>query len=165
MSTSDIRAPIACVITFRTYGTWLHGDERESVDRAHNVYGTARLPLNPPRLSFEERMLVQPPVYLGPARRAAANEAVRETCAIRKWPLFALNVRTNHLHIVAATDIPARRAMVAFKANATRAMRESGCWTLDRSPWARGGSAKLIWSLAALERTIHYVVSRQGVDL
>ena len=26
-------------LTFRTYGTWLHGDERGSVDRKHNQFG------------------------------------------------------------------------------------------------------------------------------
>ena len=32
--------PLAYLITFRTYGTWLHGDARGSVDREHNVFGT-----------------------------------------------------------------------------------------------------------------------------
>jgi hypothetical protein len=33
-------APIGYLITFRSYGTWLHGDERGSVDRNHRAYGT-----------------------------------------------------------------------------------------------------------------------------
>jgi hypothetical protein len=32
--------PLAYLITFPTYGTWLHGDERGSVDRDHNLPGT-----------------------------------------------------------------------------------------------------------------------------
>jgi len=32
--------PLAYLITFTTYGTWLHGDPRGSVDREHNVWGT-----------------------------------------------------------------------------------------------------------------------------
>jgi hypothetical protein len=31
--------PLAYHITFGTYGTRLHGDERGTVERAHNVYG------------------------------------------------------------------------------------------------------------------------------
>jgi hypothetical protein len=38
------RIPLAYLITFRSYGTWLHGDPRGSVDRFHNVYGKPRLP-------------------------------------------------------------------------------------------------------------------------
>jgi hypothetical protein len=39
--------PLAYFIMFRSYGTWLHGDSRGSVDRLHNTYGTPRLPPNP----------------------------------------------------------------------------------------------------------------------
>ncbi|MGH9840991.1 MAG: hypothetical protein ACREEM_19730 [Blastocatellia bacterium] len=41
---SDSRIPLAYLITFRCYGTWLHGDERGSVDRDHNIYRTPFLP-------------------------------------------------------------------------------------------------------------------------
>ena len=39
-------APLAYFITFRAYGTWLHGDERGAVDRRHNDYGTPYLPVD-----------------------------------------------------------------------------------------------------------------------
>jgi hypothetical protein len=40
--------PLAYFITFRTHGTWLHGDQRGSVDRhGRNVYGTDRIKLDP----------------------------------------------------------------------------------------------------------------------
>ena len=38
---------VAFLIRFRTYGTWLHGDARGSVDRLHNRYGSPKLPPNP----------------------------------------------------------------------------------------------------------------------
>ncbi len=41
---NDEHIPLAYFITFRCYGTWLHGDRRGSVDRFHNIYGTPRLP-------------------------------------------------------------------------------------------------------------------------
>ncbi|HEX9659180.1 MAG TPA: hypothetical protein VGA18_02730, partial [Rhodothermales bacterium] len=36
-------APLAYLITFTTYGTWLHGDERGSVDPGHSIPGTPPL--------------------------------------------------------------------------------------------------------------------------
>lgn len=40
----DNEWPIAYLITIRTYGTWLHGDKRSSVDlRRQNVYDTPRV--------------------------------------------------------------------------------------------------------------------------
>jgi hypothetical protein len=35
---NDTDTPLAYLITFRCHGTWLHGDERGSVDRFHNRY-------------------------------------------------------------------------------------------------------------------------------
>ena len=35
---NSTEVPFACLITFRCYARWLHGDERGSVDRFHNQY-------------------------------------------------------------------------------------------------------------------------------
>ena len=43
----DKEFPLAYLISFRTYGTWLHGDKRGSMDRKHNVYGTSKISPNP----------------------------------------------------------------------------------------------------------------------
>jgi hypothetical protein len=40
------RVPLAYLITFRAYGTWLHGDSRGSVDRFHNRYGAPLIRAN-----------------------------------------------------------------------------------------------------------------------
>ncbi len=36
---NDTDTPLAYFMSFRTYGTWLHGDKRGSTDRFHNQYG------------------------------------------------------------------------------------------------------------------------------
>ncbi len=35
---NDTDIPLAYLITFRSYGSWLHGDERGLIDRFHNRY-------------------------------------------------------------------------------------------------------------------------------
>lgn len=42
----DEHIPMAYLVTFRAYGTWLHGDKRGSVDRFHNRFGTPRIAHN-----------------------------------------------------------------------------------------------------------------------
>jgi REP element-mobilizing transposase RayT len=75
------------------------------------------------------------PVKLNAVRRAAVEQAVKETCEVRKWSLIALNVRTNHVHIVVAIgEADPGRALNALKANATRTMREKKCWMENHSP-------------------------------
>ncbi|MGH9880906.1 MAG: transposase, partial [Pyrinomonadaceae bacterium] len=59
--------------------------------------------------------------------------AVKETCEIRKWLLWAFNIRTNHVHTVVSAKCSPESILSAFKANATRKMLESGCWQSERS--------------------------------
>jgi len=70
-------------------------------------------------------------------RRHCVKEAVKETCEVRGWDLRAINVRTNHAHTVVSIGTKKPEiALNAFKANATRKMRERGCWTSESSPWS-----------------------------
>ena len=75
--------PLAYFITFRTYGTWLHGDKRGSVDRFHNKYGTPRLPPNKLRENYERTLLKRPPVRLNMKQRKVVEESIREECRSR----------------------------------------------------------------------------------
>ena len=101
---SDRNSPIGYLITFRCYGTWLHGDERGSVDRHHRVHGTATLHPSALRRKHDRDLLKQPPVKLNPRQRSVVESAIRETCAIRCWQLWVVNVRTNHVHTVVSVN-------------------------------------------------------------
>ena len=127
------------MITLRAHGTWLHGDPRGSVDRFHNQYGTPRLAPNPSRRRFERSLMKIPPVKLTIKRREAIYRGIRETCKIRSWALYALNVRSNHLHSVLTANCSSKKVRAALKANATRTMRESGCWESEKKSveWRR----------------------------
>src|SRR5262245_32766922 len=138
---NDTDIPLAFLITFRCYGTWLHGDERGSVNRFRNKYKTYRLPSDQKWLEINRQRLKSEIVTLDAEQRKAVEKAVRETCDIRKWHLQAVNVRTNHVHaVVSIGAIKPETALNAFKANATREMRQNGCWKNERSPWADKGS-------------------------
>jgi hypothetical protein len=117
---NDAHTPLGYLITFRSYGTWLHGDVRGAVDRHHHLFGTSMLPPSPRRRQVEQGLLKQPPVKLSRRQRDAITLGIRETCVIRKWALWGLNVRTNHLHCVVAANCNPKTVLVALKANATR---------------------------------------------
>src|SRR6266566_9951375 len=97
---NDTDVPLGFLITFRSYGTWLHGDPRGSVNRFRNRYDSARLPPEKKWLKTNTERLKGKIVILNPAQRRCVEEAIRETCEIRKWGLYALSVRTNHVHVV-----------------------------------------------------------------
>src|SRR5882672_5433521 len=83
----DEHTPLGYLITFRSYGTWLHG-KSGSVDRFHNTYGTPTLTTDAARLHYNQRALSQSPVTLRAKQSALVEEAIRETCEIRKWSLW-----------------------------------------------------------------------------
>jgi REP element-mobilizing transposase RayT len=156
--------PYGYLITFRAYGTWLHG-RQGSVDRFHNLYGRPKLPRNEQRRQYNQRLLTRPPVKLSSKMRKIIESAVRETCDARKWTLWAFNVRTNHVHIVVTANVKPDRVRNAFKANATRKLREAGYWRSERSPWVRKGSKRYLWTEQDLINAIAYVMYDQGEPL
>jgi REP element-mobilizing transposase RayT len=163
---NDTDIPLAVLFTFRCYGTWLHGDERGSVDRNHNTYGTPRIQPNPAWHKFNEELLSDPPFILNAASRTAVYQAIAETCAKRGWYEHATSVRTSHAHTV--IDIGAkdsRGALAAIKANATRRLREEGLWTHDHSPWADKGSCRNLWNERSVWEAGNYVKNGQGGEL
>jgi REP element-mobilizing transposase RayT len=162
---NDTDNPLAYLITFRSYGTWLHGDKRGSMDRHHNRYGSPRIPRNEQWKEYNRRSLKQPPARLDSRRRAAVDSAIRETCEIRKWLLWILNIRSNHVHAVVTANCDPERVLTAFKANATRKMRELGCWKSARTPWVRRGSKKRLWNDKEVAAAIAYVQYDQGEPL
>src|SRR5262249_55441915 len=99
---NDTDIPLAYFITFRCYGTWLHGDQRGSIDRFHNQYKSPYIPPNEKWLAHNEQKLKGEAVILNAAQREAVEKAIREVCQHRNWLLMAINVRTNHIHTVVA---------------------------------------------------------------
>ena len=157
--------PLAYFISFRSYGTWLHGDKRGSIDRFHNQYGTRYIPPNEKWHRYNQKQLKARPLILGAQQRNVIEEAIRETCQIRKWALLAFNVRTNHVHTVVSAKPDPEVVLKAFKANATRKLREEKLWKHGFSPWARKGSKPRLWNEKSVERAIDYVLNGQGDDL
>ena len=149
-------------LTWTTRGTWLHGDERGSVDRDHNTRGS---PLLPPdlhlKLSTQER-LVRDPVRLSVSQRSIASDAIERVCKHRNWSLLAMNIRSNHVHIVIeAPDSKPEIVMGQLKSWATRDLREAGEIASKGRIWTNQGSTRWIKDGASLTAAIDYVLNHQ----
>src|SRR6266550_4210886 len=89
--------PLAYLITFRCYGSWLHGEARGSVDRRnYNRYGTPDMRPNKKILTDEQDKLTTAPIVLNQSQRKVVELAIQEVCKYRSYFLHAANVRTNH---------------------------------------------------------------------
>jgi REP element-mobilizing transposase RayT len=163
---NDTDEPIAYFITFRTYGTWLQGDDRGSTDRFNNKYGEPFIEPNIRWNAYNSRSLRSKPFKLDASSRKVVEKAVREVCEHYGWHLIAINVRSNHVHVVIqCPEHSSRKALRQFKAFATRRLREAGLWLNDHTPWADKGSRRMIWNETALAAAVDYVKNRQGGPL
>ncbi|HQL53353.1 MAG TPA: hypothetical protein PLQ87_01490 [Phycisphaerae bacterium] len=157
--------PLAYLLTWTCYGTWLHGDERGSVDADHNAPDSPFLPPNPARLNSRTVSLRCPPARLDAASRQIVRDTVIAHCNHRDWTLHALNVRSNHVHAVISCGVPPERALAELKAWTTRRLRESGHFGPRDNVWTEGGSRRYVWHSASLRRAVEYVMDTQGDDL
>ena len=119
---NDTDIPLGYLITFRCYGTWLHGDERGAIDRFHNRYKSPYLPPSARRKTLADRQLKSSPVTLNASQRRTVESAICEVCDHRKWSLHAVSVRTNHVHSVVSIgrEKPERALKCAKKESGKR---------------------------------------------
>lgn len=154
--------PLAFLITFRSYGTWLRGDERGSVDRRkYHVYGTPDMPANTMLLDDERAELKNPAGLLNRAQRDIVELAIREVCEHRAYVLHAVNVRTNHVHSVVTAPCKPERVMDSFKAMQHGSSVKQVC-RAETSSRGQGTVARIIFGEEQVQRAIDYVINGQG---
>src|ERR1700733_6911551 len=103
--------PLAFFITFTTYGAWLHGRQQGSVDREHNVLGPPFLPDDREREASNRNAMRQEPYTLDEPRRRVVLRTIREVAHHRKWKLWAVHIRSNHVHVVITADCKPEKVM------------------------------------------------------
>ncbi|GMV85833.1 MAG: hypothetical protein AMXMBFR80_16880 [Dehalococcoidia bacterium] len=151
----------ALFLTWRTYGSWLPGDERGWVDAQRNGFGE---PMNLPDVRLEGAARGQMgyvPLEFSDHQRLAVDLAIREACEFRGWKVVALNVRTNHVHLVVGADEQPAKVLNVLKARATTALRAGRMVAEHRPIWSRGGSRRVLWDAQALAAAVEYVLNGQ----
>lgn len=157
------RLPLAYLLTIRTFGTWLPGDERTSVKRdGWNRFGHSRYPQNKALERWMADEMAGEPFILNAALRAVVDDALRELCEKRGFELHALNVRTNHAHSVISAGAKPERIADALKANATKKLREAGLIDAGTKVWSRGRSRRYLWKPHHVIAAIDYTNFGQG---
>jgi hypothetical protein len=91
--------PLAYHLTFGTYGTRLHGDERGTVDRAMNQPGDPVIGRDEDWERMERNRLVCEPVLLTPEQRGFIERELPSICARGGWEPHAVAAAPNHVHV------------------------------------------------------------------
>jgi REP element-mobilizing transposase RayT len=135
----------------------MRGDEKGSVDRAREGRGG---PIEPSAtlVNYGKRIMTNVEASLNLHESILVLNAIRETCAFRRWTLLAAHVRSAHVHLVVDGTIEASSAIRDFKSYASRALNGEGV----RRRWARGGNARMLRDSQAVRAAVRYVVDCQG---
>jgi REP element-mobilizing transposase RayT len=149
------------LLTWTCYGTWLPGDARGWVNR-HRTHGEkADLP-QPALAEHAHGTLDEPPLVLSDRMRFPVDQAIRTTSDQLAWDIHALQVRTNHVHVVVtAAGIAPTKVMGILKVASTRALRPvSG----RQRYWTASGSMRHLRSSESLSKAIEYVNNQDRRD-
>src|SRR5262245_31070838 len=105
-------APLAYLLTWTTYGSWLHGDERGWVQSGQPGI---QIP-DPEKKAKSQARLAETTVLLDDSQRQVVAGTIHEHCRIRQWQLHAINVRSNHVHVVVTAELPPEQVLSQLKA-------------------------------------------------
>jgi REP element-mobilizing transposase RayT len=156
--------PLAYFITFTTYGTWLPGSAKGkcSVDTEHNAFGTPFVAPNPEREQQAREAMVQPPYVMSASERDIVCQAIVELARDRGWRLWAVHVRSNHVHAVVSAERDPDRIMSDMKGRASRDLTQAGFDGSERRRWTRHGSTQHLFRDDEVAVKIRYTLDQQG---
>ncbi|MEZ6243907.1 MAG: transposase [Phycisphaerales bacterium] len=150
--------PIAYFITWTCRGAWLHGDLRGSFQRITGAKRAEALAPDPQLRERQRESLKHDVIVLNASSRRLVESALREACEHRSWILHALDVRSNHVHVVVSSPgCTPERAMQQLKSRATGALRDDGVLARDQQPWTRHGSTRYLWKHEDFAGAVEYV--------
>ena len=102
------------------------------------------------------------PVLFEAHQRLVVHRVIGEVCVVRRWALWAVNVRTNHVHVVLAGPCAPELMMTSFKSWSTRRLQEEGLLPRGQRVWSRHGSTRYLWNHRAVEAACRYVRDQSG---
>jgi hypothetical protein len=153
---------LAYFITFTTYGTWLHGSAKGSVDAHHNIRGMPLVPMDTQREQAARERMSQPEYVMSAGERHTVCRAIVALAAERGWLLLAAHVRSTHVHVVIHAERDAGRVMSDLKARASRDLNTAGFENAKRQRWTRHGSTRHLFRDEDVAAAIHYTLEEQG---
>jgi REP element-mobilizing transposase RayT len=114
--------------------------------------------------AYWQSRLNEAPWVLDDDARRLMLQITLTVCERRQWTVYAVHVRTNHIHTVISANVTPERVLCDLKAYSTRAFR---CRTDSprRRHWANHGSTRYLWNQASVNAAIDYVLNGQGVAM
>jgi len=161
---------------WRTYGTWLPGDERGFVDPIldedgdrviHNLPGTPLDADNPRLRHYAQEIMRGTAVYLTNEQATEVLDQFQETARYRGWHLLTVAILTNHIHlIIGVTGDPDPATLLRdFKSYGSRRLNRRWPVPMSKTWWAESGSRRILKTEENRTQAVQYVLQQPGALL
>ncbi len=145
--------PLAYFITWTTYGTWLPGDQRGWVDKHEFGIKTG----NVVKEKAAQKRMNETAITLNTDKRMVAENAIKEACNYKGWKIHALNIRTNHIHIVISGYLTEPSEILrVLKAYSTRTLNMTYKTLIRKHWWTKKGSIRHLTDKKTVNAAIEY---------
>lgn len=105
--------------------------------------------------------MAEEPYLLNKDRRETVLRTIQEVARHRRWQLWAVHVRSNHVHLVVTAAAKPEKVMSDFKAWCSRRLREQHAES-DRTRWTQHGSTRHLMTEEEFHSAVRYVLLGQG---
>jgi REP element-mobilizing transposase RayT len=151
--------------TWRTYGTWLPGQEgfvgnyrtirgQRQIDNRVGELATEGMP---PLADYARKLLANPPIMLTLEQAGVVLIELLRICEFRGWQARAIAILADHVHFVFGVpgDPTPSDLLREIKSYTSRALNRSA--PQEQSWWVTGGSTRPVKGEASLCAVIKYV--------
>ena len=136
---------LGVMIMWRTYGSWLAGDERRGLESLY---------------AYRSKLLKKQPVVLDDTMKRVAREALVRVAGEGDVEILALTVCSDHLHVVTGpVDDGVGRVVAVWKTAVRHALYDAG---LAGKVWAKGYDKRFCLDEKSLRARIDYVLGHEG---
>ncbi|MHC4109654.1 MAG: transposase [Planctomycetota bacterium] len=149
-----MRKTVGYMLTWTTYGTWLQGEKKGFV-KDGKVKGE-----NVTLKKDCEDKLKGPPVRLRVIEKKIVREVILEAAKRFKQNIRAIEVCSNHVHIVCEyVEVPIGVLVGYYKNAGRKALQKCG---YEGKVWTRGYDKRFCFNVKSLKNRIDYVEKHKG---
>ncbi|HVJ79712.1 MAG TPA: hypothetical protein VNC50_01480 [Planctomycetia bacterium] len=147
--------PLAYLITWTVYGSWLPGD-----DRGWRIKRRGEQEPDAGRRALARYLMIESPFALDREQRLLVERTIDDHASFRNWELHARNCRSNHVHVVVAAATIATTMREQFKAWCSRRLNEQAAKSgaaRRETWWTSGGDFGRLYGPQDVEWATIYV--------
>jgi REP element-mobilizing transposase RayT len=150
-------------ITFGTYGTRLHGDDRPTVDRTHNQPDQPFITSQPQLKMLQQQHMRAEQVLLNHAQCHTVQSNMHAICQRGQWNLHTTAASGNHVHILIDAPIQVNPKDVHkwLKRWTGEALDDQFGQPASETWWAKGGSTKPVKDQSYFDNAYHYITKQR----